>query len=77
MFGAARLEAENAVEAANAYKELLAVLKEAREFAQNASTNANEAKEFIVGQVNICFYSPFSMLSYELEYAILVVLAGN
>uniref|UniRef100_A0A914RFH2 Laminin EGF-like domain-containing protein n=1 Tax=Parascaris equorum TaxID=6256 RepID=A0A914RFH2_PAREQ len=50
MFGAARLEAENAVEAANAYKELLAVLKEAREFAQNASKNANEAKEFIVGQ---------------------------
>ncbi|VDM41094.1 unnamed protein product [Toxocara canis] len=53
MFGAARLEAENAVEAANAYKELLKVLKEARAFAQNASANAHEAREFITGQKTV------------------------
>ncbi|VDK44418.1 unnamed protein product [Anisakis simplex] len=50
MFGATRLQAEGAVEAANTYKELLKTISVARELAQNASVDAKEAKEFIAGQ---------------------------
>lgn len=46
LFGNTRVETKNAVEAANGYKELSDLLKKARSLAQEASSNANEAKNF-------------------------------